>query len=381
MSEPKAHADYAPSSSKRWMNCRACIKRSKNAPEQKSGPASEEGTDAHELMEICFKNKVRDVYSLFQKGGMLAGTKGEKYDRDMRKTVQEFIEWVYSLVLPGYELIVETKVHLKAIHPKQAFGTVDVAIIEPFGTLHVIDLKYGQMYVDHNDNSQMIFYALGIAQEHGFDFENIKTTIYQPRAGSSETIRSDEFSVAKLRSWLKIFKDAVKACEAADENDTTAGEWCMFCPAKIDCPALSLQLFQEAQLDFKAEVQPDPKNLSPAQLQAILDRSAYLYLWINEVKKYAKEQIEKGKKIKGWKLVPTKAQRKWADADKVKKMKISDLIVESQLVSPAQAEAVLKKIWDKKYLQSWMRDNVVAVSSGTKLESTNNDFSNLELDD
>lgn len=377
MGAPKKHAKFAASSSERWVNCPASLKLSEKAPPQKSGAAADEGTTAHELMEFALESNVKNVVKFFEND--------EKYPLEMRKHVQGFVDFVRSEMKPHYELLVEEKVFLDFIHPTEAFGTVDVAIIEPFGVLHIVDFKYGQGFVNHKDNSQMIFYALGIAHKHHYDFEEVRTTIYQPRAGSTEAARTDSFSVEKLKSWAKTFKKAVKACETADvQNDLNAGAWCKFCPAKVICPAISKSALESAKLDFSSAVQPAPKSLTSDQLKTILDRSAYLELWIKEVKKYAEDQIRSGMKIQGWGLVPKKAQRVWKNPATLAaasfKYKIKTLKTEP--LSPAEVEKEMKaaKV-PKELIEQFFKDNVVAVSSGDKLSSTTNDYGDTGLDD
>ena len=110
-------------------------------------------------------------------------------------------------------------------------------------------------------------------------------------------------------------------------------------------------------------------------------------LWIKEVEKYAEENIRAGKKISGWGLVPTRAQRVWKDADQVLKWDhkfktgINQFLKRDVLVSPAEAEKILKTKMKKDDLEKFMNDNVVAVSSGEKLQSINNDYDVEGLDD
>lgn len=384
MSTPKAHAKYAASSSERWVNCPSSLRLIERAPEQKSGPAAEEGTEAHGLMEATLLKGLGYVSQLEDDGLELGD-----FPREMIDHVQGYVDYVWGQHKPHEELLVEKKVYLDFLHPTEAFGTVDTAIIEPFGRLHVIDFKYGRGYVHHADNLQMIYYALGIAHQNKYDFESVTTTIYQPRA-SNETsprkiARSDTFSVEKLKSWRKIFDTAITRAEkATDTSDLNAGAWCKFCPAKIICPAITKSNFEVAKLDFSDAIQPDPKHLTSDQLKAILDRAAYIKLWVKEVEQYAQAQLESGKKIAGWGLVPTKAQRVWRDEKTIKFIErhFKELTVTS-VVTPAQAEKILKaEGLFKPEIDDFMNDHVVTVSSGTKLSQLNtNDYDDQGLDD
>jgi hypothetical protein len=125
-----------------------------------------------------------------------------------------------------------------------------------------------------------------------------------------------------------------------------------------------------AKLDFSEVVQPSPKHLTSDQIKTLLDRSAYIKLWIKEVEKYAEENIRAGKKISGWGLVPTRPQRVWVEPIMMG-LGYPELL-KNELMSPAEAEKVLKKKWDKKTVSNFFEEHVVTVSSGEKLQTTNN---------
>jgi len=172
------------------------------------------------------------------------------YNREMCFHIEKFVAFVRSEIKKGFDLLVEEKIQLPQVHASDAFGTVDVAIVEPFGTLHVIDLKYGRKDVSAEDNPQMIYYALGIATRLKFDLDNVVTTIYQPRS-ESKPVRSFKFSMDYLKEWEGIFKRAVTACElASPETDLNAGEHCFFCIANKSCPALKTKQKSRAESAF-----------------------------------------------------------------------------------------------------------------------------------
>lgn len=267
MSEPKAHAKYAASNSKQWLACPGSIKLSELAPKKEDTKASAEGTRAHELMEFALNAGTRNVVSFFENDD-------DKYPLEMREHVQAFVEYVrgeMAKIGPHAELLVEERVHLDGCitdnEPEEgedgeAFGTVDVAIIEPYGVLHIIDLKYGTSYVDHVENPQMIYYGLGLAHKLDYDIEALKTTIYQPRAyveGSGKIARSHTLSMNALREWRCKFYEGIKACEEPEPR-LQSGDHCFFCPAKIICPEITKKAMAKAKLKFQAPVQPAPKN-------------------------------------------------------------------------------------------------------------------------
>jgi hypothetical protein len=377
MATPKAHARFAASSAERWVNCPSSIHLAEKAPEQKSGAAANEGTIAHDLMEKCLVNGLDVGAYANEYGDDLAPV----YPLDMRQHVQGFVDFVRSQKQPHHDLIVEEKVYLDFLHPTDAFGTVDVAIVEPFGALHIIDFKYGRGFVKHKDNLQMLYYALGIAHAHHYDFDEIKTTIYQPRAGSGRPDRTDAFSVEKLKSIKVVFEDAIERVEqGTDTSDLSAGDWCKFCPAKVICPAITKTALQKAKLDFGGDILPNPKSLTSDQVRVLLDKANYLELWIKEVKAFAENELKAGKKISGWTLAPTKAQRVWANPN-AKSLGV-EWLWEKQLITPAQAEKKMKALkCSKEEIEKFMKDNVAFVSGGVKLSQTTNDYDDQWPDD
>ena len=370
MSTPKAHAKFAASSSERWMNCPASMKLAELCPPSRSGAAAVEGTKAHELMERALEMWVKDVVTFFE---------NDNYPLDMREHVQVLVDFVRENRGEHDELLIEQKTFLDFIHPTDMFGTVDVAIIEPFGSLHIIDYKHGVGYVNHKENPQMMYYALGLAHERNYDFDSIKTTIVQPRGGS-KAVRTFEFDTKLLFKWRDKFKEAVERCETANITDVVEGSWCKWCPAKLKCPALSTKSLVSAKLAFATPVQPEPKDLSASQLKAVLDRAEYIELWIDEVKKYAEERVRNGDTIPGWGLVPKRAMRQWVDESKILNSDAGQLITVKNLLSPAQAEKVLKKVMGAEGLERFMKSNVVAVSSGDKFDKLKNDYDSGMLD-
>ena len=342
-----------------------------------STKAAAEGTRAHDLMDMALKTNVKDVVKFF-------ANDDEIYPLEMRKHVQGFVDYVRGLLNPHNELLVEERVHLDQLHITEAFGTVDVAIIEHFGLLHIVDFKYGKTEVEAQGNTQMIYYALGLLYKHKYDFESVKITIYQPRAGK-EAFRSATYTVDELRVYEKRFKDQIDLCESEGAEElTVSGDHCFFCPAKIKCPEITTKALQKAKLVFSAPIQPDPKFLTSDQLKTILDRSAYLLLWVKDVRAYAEKILNEGGQIEGWGLKTKRASRVWVNQNKVLKSLWGEDLVSQELVSPAQAEKILKGLnYDADAIKDFMKENVVHVSSGTTLSQTdsqnNFDFTELEI--
>lgn len=378
---PKAHALYAASAAKRWMNCPASVKRIDALPvEQKftTSVAADEGTLAHELMEKCLlqnKDAHHFAHELNDDEDFTA-----KYSEEMREHVQGFVDFVRSKRTVGSELWVERRVNLPDVHPTQAFGTVDVAIIEPFGDIHIIDFKYGKSRVSAEMNEQLLFYACGVAGEIQWDFDRAWMTIYQPRAtregeSPARSYSLPNFAISEFESDLAV---KVEECENAKITNVVAGDWCFFCPAKINCPAITSKALAQAKLDFDDSKLPMPNELTPTQVSTILDKAKYLKMWIKAVEEYGESILKGGGKLPGWTLKPGRATRKWTESDE-EILKVYPMLAE--LMTPASAEKTLKKMGlSKNAIDVFLKTYVVSVAGNDRLTSITNDFNDGEND-
>jgi len=368
----KAHAKFSASGAYRWLACPGSVEAEANSPTPPESAAAQEGTQAHAIMEEVLEANIQNVVGFYERTI-------EDHPEEMLDAVQGYADFVRSEVKGDhYELLIEEKVSLEHIH-EDMFGTADTLIIEPFGTLHVVDFKYGKKYVDAEDNEQMAFYAVGAAHKRKWDFENIKVTIYQPRATgkNKRPDRSHTFSVAELRAWEEVFRKGVEAASVPNAP-LVKGNHCFFCKAKLTCSEITRSAMAEAALSFDDEIQPDPKNLAPTLISNYLNKAAYLKLWIKDVEAYAEKRLKEGAKIPGYRLREKKAQRKWKNADEVLNSRIGVALLQSDLASPAKAEKILRDSMDfsEETIQLFMKNNVVSVSSGLTLapDETGEDF-------
>jgi hypothetical protein len=223
----KKHAKLGASNSARWLNCPGSVRLSEAAPLKKESASAEEGTLAHKCLETVLRDLPRPV--------SLAG----EYSDEMIKHAQVAAEEIDRRLTQGSKLLIEEKISLSFIDINM-FGTVDCAIVDLHDTLTVIDYKYGSFIsVDPAENTQLIYYALGLAYEYDWDFKTVKLVIVQPRSRHpAGPIREWELSIRDLRRWKGRIARGVLRTELADAP-IIPGEWCMFCPAKKTCPALN----------------------------------------------------------------------------------------------------------------------------------------------
>jgi hypothetical protein len=109
-----------------------------------------------------------------------------------------------------------------------------------------------------------------------------------------------------------------------------------------------------------------PESLTNEQIAEILDNADVIETWLKAVREYAKEVIEAGDYIPGWKVQPKRGIRKWKDIRMVKQRLESEglknFLVE-EVASPAQVEKLAKK----QGLQLDLFELIDQTSSGTTL--------------
>ena len=109
------------------------------------------------------------------------------------------------------------------------------------------------------------------------------------------------------------------------------------------------------------------QSLDAPTIGAYLQNAEVLEQWIKDLRELAHQMLEKDVRVPGYKLVSKRAIRQWADEEQAAKalaeagLDHGEMTV-TKLVSPAQAEKLLKK--SKQVLPE---DLVVAVSSGSTL--------------
>lgn len=263
MIEAKKHAKFSASNAYRWLACPGSIGLCEKAPPEKESPAALEGTLTHECLEGYLKNG---------HGKMLTTGQFLRGKHPMERIVRAEIaaKAIWNMAPKGSQILSETKSSLAHIHPDM-YGTADAVIVEDFGTLHVIDYKNGRMPVEVKNNPQLIFYALGIAHQYDYNFEEIGLVVIQPLANHPEgPNRKWVVEADRIRDWEMTFRKGVLA--ASKKNAPfNAGEHCFFCPAKSICKAYTPDAIRSMRAKFVK-----PKTLEQRKNQLALDFGAYV---------------------------------------------------------------------------------------------------------
>lgn len=255
------------------------------------------------------------------------------------------------------ELDTETRVGFGSVLP-DVFGTADI-IGRLTGRAVVLDWKFGDgVPVDAEENAQLMFYAAAAmrTRETMWAFEGVtevELVIIQP-----PHIRRWTTTVQRIKAFEQDLICAVSAAQKPNAK-LVAGEHCRFCTARPVCPEIT------GAVDRALKTKID--DLDAAQINAYLKNADVLEGWIKDLRALAFQMMDKGVTLPDWKLVSKRGTRKWTSESDAKAamlalgVKESDVTV-TELMSPAQAEKVLKK-----HNLALPEDVVVSVSSGSTL--------------
>ena len=251
----RKHSKFSASGAERWFKCPGSVALSEGV-EDKSNKWAEEGTRAHEILEAIMRIEL---------SGNCGATIEEfqhvlQFDKSLGFTFKQHQEMLYHagktaefILKRGRKkdavVLVETRIPLDFIHP-EAFGTFDGAVLEYFGTLDVVDFKYGARHiVSPIKNLQMIFYGMALAHKYEWNFERVRLWIDQPRGEGYDGAVFWELSIDELKAWVDVFEDRVLNVEL-NPDEYIEGSWCHWCKAKKLCPLKREKKLAEAQSIF-----------------------------------------------------------------------------------------------------------------------------------
>jgi hypothetical protein len=225
----RAHSKFSASGAERWFECSASVEACEGKPDIDT-EWSKEGTLAHWLLEQIMLLLLAGKLAVY---GQFEGKPGvSKVMFQHAKNAADFIVELGRKI--GAEVLVESRVFLSFIHP-EAFGTLDGAVLDYFGTLHVFDFKYGAGHaVRPEKNLQMIFYALALAYKYQWNFARVRLWIIQPRIRGYDGPTYWDVPLDVLQSYVAEFTKAVWRVE--NNPKFKEGPWCHWCKAKKTCP-------------------------------------------------------------------------------------------------------------------------------------------------
>ena len=341
------------STAKRVIACPGSVALCAAMPPKPSSKYADEGTLLHNVMDIILST-----------GQTPESCIGMKYG-DIKLTDELINEKVYPALRaldeidPNKEMeyATETRVGFGDFLP-DVFGSTD--LLGRIGRrAFILDWKFGSgVAVDAEENDQLMFYAAAAMRTPEVqwvfdDCDEIECIIVQP-----PSVKRWVTTTKRIKEFETDLKAAVKIA-AKPNAPLFAGEHCRWCAAKPTCPMMTgaVERALHAQLDI----------LDVAQIASYLKKADMLEQWIADVRGLAHQVLDAGKPVPGYKLVAKRAIRQWVDEDQALVAMMNeglseDELLVSKVISPAQAEKVLKK-----HGKQLPANQVVAVSSGSTL--------------
>lgn len=302
----RAHAVLSASSSSRWLNCTPSARLEQEYKETGNKDFANEGTLAHELAELKLmhfvENRISNEQYIQEHSKFMSH---RLYKTDMEEATDKYVFYISGILeklgLAGYvSTEIEAKLDLSS-YVQDSFGTADFIAVA--GTeLHVIDYKHGQgVYVEVENNTQLLLYALGVYDKYRMMFPFISTItvhVVQPRKNN---IRCWSLGVEELESFGDY---ARKQAELAfkGEGEQQAGEWCRWCKVK-DCKARADKNLEEAKSIFRK-----PQIMSEQEISEALEKAAELKSWYEGLERWVIDEHNNGRTFTHIKVEPGRSR-------------------------------------------------------------------------
>ncbi len=361
------HSNLGASVAKRWWNCPGSVNACKDLPNQSTVYANE-GSAAHALGELCLRSQHHPDRYLDQWIGMdgtlytdedkvpakLNGSTVFYIDEEMVDAVGTYVQFFFDNYEEGDEYEIEQRIDLSQFHAG-LYGTSDLTIYKPKKKKLIVgDYKHGRgVPVEVKENVQGLYYAAGSAfKMHNRGIAEVEIVIIQPRCPHRDgPVRRWSTTALELMDWVVDLVEAAKKTE--DPNAVLkAGDWCKFCPAAPRCDEYKNAAMLAAKADFATDgtvILSPPSAYNPDVLAQSLRNADLIESWCRAVKKFAHDEALAGRIVPGFKLVNTRATRKWKEPEKtiaqfqVDELDTFEYMTEPELRSVAQVEKALGK--------------------------------------
>lgn len=311
----RSHTKYSGSNAHRFMRCAGQVRLAATMPQLPPDTHAIEGTQAHEVLELCIKGGVTDASVFLRLGHRFVITES------MTDSVQYVLDYLQSLRDTYPDLVVQSEQPFpfpQSVVPQdQAGGIIDILALSPSaGIVWVIDFKHGiGETVEIEGNEQARWYGTSAMWSQPFTQLNI--VVIQPRSFMEIKTRVAEITALDMVHYAAEVEAAIEAAERPDAA-LTPGPWCHRCPAGFGCAAREDQAMTTIFPEYTGCEQylplafPDFRRLSPERSAHILRMEGEIRSWLKQHREYAVSQAHGGVKFPGFKTVEASAERRYA---------------------------------------------------------------------
>ena len=307
------HAFLAPSAADRWGpgRCPASPRLEEMYPQAEESPESIEGTAAHWYAFKTLTTGVPPEVGSFAPNGFAI-------TQEIVDDTQEYIAAIRSEGVFGDDRGLENRVSMsKSVHPNN-WGTPDRYLLDRTARiLRIRDFKFGHRYVDEFENWQVVDYAIGVFETHGFNLFDVagwivELVLHQPRYyGPQGQVRTYTMKGEELYAKSLLLREAAVAAHDPQAPCKT-GSWCLDCSARHACTAL--QTVGGICVDLSMSAQPidlTPEALGQ-ELSLIASAEQRLKARRTGLEAQAMSILKSGTAIvPGWTLEPSGARSRW----------------------------------------------------------------------
>jgi len=333
MSDGKKHARFGASGAYKRALCPGSVQLCSTLP-SKSSKYADEGTAAHEVLELMLKEGIPNADTAFA-NPKFANTKPITDLWAVEVAYQHLAPIAQEAVDGGGFYNLEARVEFPSeFAPGECFGTADFIAWNPqTGKLTVADYKHGAgVAVYAKGNKQLAQYGVGAAyrllQSAHATPSAIDLIIVQPRA--QHKVEEDEpitgvltwsISAEELDAEAGQLDQEILACLDPEAPLVPGTVQCRFCNAIDVCPARrknALKMFDGAldipgggALEKLLKEAEKPRDLTDEEIVKVMESKKELLEWLERVEESGIERIRSGKAIPGLKLVTAKHRRYW----------------------------------------------------------------------
>lgn len=358
----RLHSEWGASGRKRRRLCPGSVRMARAAPPSAPSEWALDGTAAHELIDYCFKNGIREA----ELGALSCPSSYGEHDEERCRAVQVMLDYVYGILdtFPDAIAHYELRVHLDSqAAPGEVFGTADVIIYIPsVDMLYVIDYKHGAgVPVEVEENEQLEQYIASACCDIYLapvsDGTTIVGTIVQPRCDHVDgPVREWTVPWERFLTLLPAIEMEISVCQRSDAPLVPSYEACHWCPATT-CPARYTQAMSVlpamiAEVRTVAQVLPPVDTLTVQQLSDIAANADFLIDYLKDVKSALFGIAMGGNHVPDYKLVESITHRQWyghemAIATALMKQTGQDIdvIMPRKLIGIVDAEKLVKEAY------------------------------------